>query len=471
VKTGNQYRESLKDGRATYIDGQRVEDPSSHPLFKTTVDNVAESYDNYFSTEADASHPLYMVPQTAADLDRRHEVLTDSGMIAHITSTVLLAMVSAAPQLGELNPEYRKRMFDYIDYCRKNDLRCAETITDAKGDRKLRPGAQDDPDFYVHVVDRNEKGIFVTGAKLHITGASVVHELVVLPTKAMRPGEEQYAVAFAVPVNTPGVTVVNVTYAPRSEEQRHYPISGPHNMAEGFVVFDNVFVPNERVFLDGETSHAAVLAHSLGLWERAGVMHAAEGADRMVGLAALLAEANGIASQTHIRDRLSTMALYATMVRAGGEASIANATTNADGSISPSPLFVSATKYYMAELNAQVTDILHDIAGTMTVDCPTIADLENEVVGPLLEEALGTPDGSMSAAQRMRLFHYLRDLTADAYGGWSAVTRSLAGGGQYAQRLVTLKHYDLENAKQLARESVGIADGATTAAAPVGLGN
>lgn len=453
--TGNQYRESLMDGRATFIDGQRVTDPSTHPLFKTTVDNVADSYDRFYSTEPGASNPLYLIPETAADLDRRHEVLNEGGMMAHITSTVLLAMVSAAPQLGELNPEYRRRIFAFIDYCRKNDLRCAETITDAKGNRKLRPGAQDDPDFYVHVVDRNDKGIFVTGAKLHITGASVVHELVVLPTKAMRPGEEEYAIAFAIPVNAPGVTVLNTTYAPRTADARHYPVSGPVNMAEGFVIFDRTFVPYERVFLDGEVSHAAVLAHALGLWERAGVMHAADGADQMVGLAALLAEANGIASEPQIRDRLSTMVLYATMVRAGGEAALANASTNTDGSISPSPLFVSATKFYMAELHALVTDILHDIGGTMVVDCPTIADLEHETIGPLLEEAMGSVPG-FTAAERMRLFHYLRDITADTYGGWQAVTRSLAGGGQYAQRLVTLKHYDMDRAKQLARHTVGL---------------
>lgn len=469
MKTSEEYRQSLRDGRATYLDGEHVHDPATHPILRTAVKNVADSYDRFYSTDPDAYNPLYMIPETAQDLDRRHEILGELGMVAHITSTVLLAMVSSAPQLGELNPEYRRRIFEFIDYCRKNDLRCAETITDAKGNRKLRPAQQDDPDFYVHMVERNDEGVFITGAKLHITGASLVHELVVLPTKAMRPGEEPYAVACAVPVNAPGVTIVDLSYAPRSEDVRHYPLSGPHNMSEGFVIFDRVFVPYERVFLDGEVSHAQVLAHSLGLWERAGAMHAAEGADRMVGLAALLAEANGIADQTHIRDRLSTMVLYATMVRAGGEAAIANATVNEDGSIAPSPLFISATKYYMAELQALVTDILHDIAGTMVVDCPTMADLDNEVVGPLIGEALGNVNG-FTAEERMRLFHYLRDLTADTYGGWSAVTRSLAGGGQYAQRLVTLKHYDMNRAKEVARRSVGLTGTTDVSADPKVLG-
>ena len=458
MKTGAQYRQSLVDGRATFIDGERVVDPGKHPLFKTPVDNVAASYDHSYSTEPNAYNPLYMIPQSAEDLERRHEILGEAGMMGHITSTVLLAMITAAPELGDINPEYRRRIYDFMDYCRQDDARCAETITDAKGHRKLRPSQQDDPDFYVHVVDRNSDGVFITGAKMHITGASIVHELVVLPTKAMRPGEEQYAIACSVPVNAPGVTIINSTYAPRMPDARHYPVSSKVNMAEGFVVFDRAFVPYERVFLDGEVAKASILAHSLGLWERAGAMHAGEGADRMVGLAALLAEANGVANETHIRDRLSSMAIIATMARAGGEAAMANAVTNADGFVSPSSLYISATKYYMAELNAQLIDILHDIAGTMLVDCPTLADLDNELIGPLLEEALGAVDG-FSAEERMRLFHYVRDITADTYGGWSAVTRSLAGGGQYAQRLVTLKHYDMDRARDLAARTVGLERG------------
>ncbi len=457
MKTGEEYKASLRDGRYNYIDGEQVTDPASHPLFRTAVDVAARVYDSHYKPGPDASNPLYIIPRSMEEYRERERLLAqgESDMVLGTTSTIILAIASAAAQLGQLRPEYRERIYNFIDYCRENDLRCAEVVTDAKGHRKKRPNQQSDPDFYVHVTDRQANGVVVNGAKMHISASAIEHELVVLPTKAMRPGEEDYAISFSVPVNTPGVSIINTTYAPRGEDLRHYPVSSKRSCPEGFVVFDNVFVPNERVFLDGEVSHAATLAHSLGLWERAaGVGHSGHEADRMVGMAALFAEANGIADEPHIKDKLATLVIYATMCRAGGEAAMANATKNEDGNVLPSPLFISALKYYKSEFNAKLIDILHDIAGTLTVNAPTMADFESLELRESLEACLATPE--FTAEERLKMFHYLRDTTADAYGGWSYVTGQLAGGGQHAQRLVTMRHYDMEHAKQIARRSMGL---------------
>jgi 4-hydroxybutyryl-CoA dehydratase/vinylacetyl-CoA-Delta-isomerase len=418
--TGAQYKESLKDGRATYIDGDRVTDPANHPLLKTAVDVSARVYDSFYSADPGAFNPLYIIPRSLEEYRERGRKLAEgeSDMALGTTSTIILALSTAAAELGHLKPEYRERIYNFIDYARKNDLRCAEVVTDSKGHRKKRPNQQSDPDFYVHAVDRNADGVYITGAKMHISAASIEHELVVLPTKAMRPGEEEYAIACSVPVNAPGVSIIDATYAPRGEDVRHYPISSKRNCPEGFVIFDHVFVPNERVFLDGEVSHATTLAHSLGLWERAaGIEHSGDAADRQVGMAALLAEANGVADEPHIRDKLATLVIWATMCRAGGEAAMVNARTNEDGNMSPSPLFVSALKYYRSEFTARVIDILHDIAGTLVVNAPTMADFDNPELRPALEESLAT--NGFTAEERLKLFHYLRDTTADAYGGCS----------------------------------------------------
>jgi 4-hydroxybutyryl-CoA dehydratase/vinylacetyl-CoA-Delta-isomerase len=454
--TGDQYRESLKDGRASFIEGERVEDPANHPLLKTAVDAAARVYDRYYSADPDAYNPIYIVPRSKEEQEERMRKLeAGTDMTAGTSATSILALTTAAAELGKAKPEYRKRIYDFVDYVRKNDLRCAETVTDAKGNRRLRPRQQDDPDMYLHVVDRNNDGIFITGCKMHISGAPIDHELVLFPTKAMRPGEEEYAIAGSVPVNAPGVTIINTTYAPHDKDTRHYPVSGHNNSPEGYVVFDRVFVPWERVFLDGETEYASTFAYALGLWERAGGgTHSREGEDRLVGLAALLAEANGVADEPHIHDKLSTLMIFATMCRAGHEAAWANATTNEDGNLLPSTLFISATKYYHAELHDRMVDILHDIAGTMVVNAPTMADYDNPELRPSLDRLLETP--GFSAEDRLKLYHYIRDITADAYGGWSSVTGKQAGGGQYAQRLVTLRNYDLERAKALARRAVGI---------------
>jgi 4-hydroxybutyryl-CoA dehydratase/vinylacetyl-CoA-Delta-isomerase len=454
--TGDQYRESLKDGRASFIDGERVEDPANHPLLKTAVDVCAAGYDKLYNPDPNAYSPIYMIPHNNEEMEERYRLLEGAtDMTASTSGTSILALGTAAPDLAKANPAYRQRIYDFIDYVRKNDLRCAETVTDAKGNRRLRPGQQDDKDMYVHVVDRNADGVFITGCKMHISGAAIEHEFVIFPTKAMRKGEEEYAIACSVPANAPGVTIINTTYAPHGKDLRHFPVSSRINSPEGYIVFDRVFVPNERIFLDGEVEYAATLAYSLGLWERAaGGGHYADGVDRIVGLAALLAEANGVANETHIHEKLSTLMIFATMCRAGWEAALANATTNEDGNLMPSTLFVSATKYYHAELNDRMIDILHDIAGTLVADAPTLADYDNPELRGSLDALFETP--GFSAEDRLRLYHYIRDTTADSYGGWSSVTGKQAGGGQYAQRLVTLRNYDLERAKALARRTVGI---------------
>jgi 4-hydroxybutyryl-CoA dehydratase/vinylacetyl-CoA-Delta-isomerase len=455
MMTGEQYRASLRDGRRCYIDGELIEDPGEHPLLRTAVTSVAGTYDRFYDPAPDAFHPMYTIPRTREDMDARVAALGQSDITAG-TTAACMALVDVAPELGKLRPEYRDRIYAFFEWCKEQDVRCSEAITDAKGHRRKRPSQQDDPDAYVRVVDRQSDGIVIRGAKLHITGAPLVHEQVVLPTKSMKPGEEDYAVACSVPTNAEGLHIVNTTNAPRGEDVRHFPISSRTNMPEGLLVFDDVFVPHDRVFLDGETSHAASLAHALGLWERSNaVAYSGSSADRLVGLASLLAEMNGAADRTDIRDRLSEMAIFATMCRAGWEAAMANARTNEDGTLSPASLYVSASKFYNAELHGRMVDILHDIAGALLVEAPTMADHDSDEIGPDVRDHLAG-EGGWTASERLKLLHYVRDLTADTYGGWIAVTESLAGGGQYAQRLVTLRHYDLTHAKELARKAVGL---------------
>lgn len=455
MMTGEQYRQSVLDGRRCYIDGELIEDPGKHPLLAAAVDSVAATYDRFYDPSPGAFHPMYLVPRSREDLDRRMEALGHSDITGG-TTAACMALVEVAPELGKLNPEYRERIYAFVEDCKTADVRCSEAITDAKGHRRRRPSQQDDPDFYVRVVDRQRDGIVISGAKMHITGAPLVHEQVVLPTKSMKPGEEDYALACSVPTNAEGLRIVNTTNAPRGDDVRHYPISRRTNMPEGLLIFDHVFVPNERVFLDGETSHAAMLAHALGLWERSNaVAYSGSSADRLVGLAALLAEMNGVADRGDVRDLLSELAIYATMCRAGWEAAMKNAVVNEDGTYSPASIYISASKFYNAEMHAKMLDILHDIAGALLVTCPTFSDYDNDEIGADLREHLAG-GADWSAEERMKLLHYVRDLTADTYGGWIAVTESLAGGGQYAQRLVTLRHYDLNEAKRLARRAAGI---------------
>jgi 4-hydroxybutyryl-CoA dehydratase/vinylacetyl-CoA-Delta-isomerase len=456
MMTGEQYKTSLNDGRATFFEGRRVADLPGHPILGQCVDVVADNYDSAYSPSASATNPLMSVPRSSEELRAMIPELHKAGMMAHVTHTSIMTLMTAAGKMTDVKSAYIDRMHAWIEDAQQRDIRVTQCITDAKGDRSRPPHQQDDPDAYTHVIERNKDGVVIRGAKLHITGASLGHELMTIPTKAMKGNEEDYAIACMVPVNAPGVKIVNTTYAPRHEDNRVFPVSSKHHYPEGFVIFDDVFVPNERIFLDGETPYAAIFAHSLGLWERLGGLSGmADGADQLVGFAQLIAEANGLASVGHIKEKISEMIIHATLVRAALEAAITNCKTGPEGAVFPDELFTNAGKYHAAASYSMMVRHLHDIGGGSILTAPAVADLENPETGKLIKKYMATMDG-VDGEYRTRLFHALRDLTADSYGGWRLVTNIQAGGGLYAQRIVTRKHYDLDRAKRMALAAAGM---------------
>lgn len=451
----SQYLASIDDGRQIFAEGEEAKDLANHPQFATALELVGDGYDQHYRPGNDTSGPYFKIPRSTDELKELLDDLLHWDMVTVTTSQGLLALLTAATRMREQHPEYADRIERYFEYCKDNDLRCVQAITDAKGDRGLSPSKQEDPDAYTRLVERRADGIVVRGAKLHISSAAVSHEMVVMPTKNMKEGEEDYAVACAIPVNAPGVKIVNTSYAPR-ERHEDFPASSQHNMPEGFVILDDVFVPNERVFLAGETRHSATFAHSLGLWERlGGTAHMSEFGDTLVGLAQLIAEANGTERISHIREKVAEMIMYATLVRAGLEAAIANAEPSPEGWYFPSELFTNAAKHYAAAEFSHMVRHLHDIGGGSIVTAPSIRDLDNDEVGPAIRRYMATK-GGIDGEYRTRLFHAIRDYTADAYGGWQLVTMLQSGGGLYAQRLVARKHYDMEKAKDLARKVAGL---------------
>ena len=458
MMTGEEYKTSLFDGRATYFEGKQVDDLPAHPILGPPVQRVADDYDWLLTQAVDGVSPITGVPTSAAELREKVDLVHHAGMMAHVTYTSIMTLATTAGRLQDTAPQYIERIQGFVQEAQQRDIRITQCITDAKGDRSRPPGKQDDPDAYVHVVDRSSDGVVIRGAKLHITAASLGHELMTIPTKAMKAGEEDWSIACMVPVNAPGVKIINTSYFPRHEDLRDFPVSGRTSTPEGFVIFDDVFVPTERVFLDGEVASAATFAHSLGLWERlGGLTGMADGADVLVGLAQLMAEANGLAGQAHIKEKISEMIIHATVVRACYEAAIAHAQIGPFGAAFPDELYTNAGKYTGAAAYNLMVRHLHDIAGGAIVTAPSRADLENPDVGHLARKYMSTRE-DVDGEYRTRLFHAIRDLTADAYGGWLQVTNIQAGGGLYAQRIVTRKHYDLDRAKQAALRVAGLAE-------------
>jgi 4-hydroxybutyryl-CoA dehydratase/vinylacetyl-CoA-Delta-isomerase len=452
MMTGEEYRASLNDGRETYFEGELIDDVAADPILGITVNSAAEGYDRFYDPAPGAVGAFMKVPGSTAELREQVELHESVDLLTHVTYASIMTLLTAADRIEAQLPDSAARIRVWVEDAQRRDVRITQCITDSKGDRSRRPANQDDPDQFVRVVERRDDGIVIRGAKLHISAASMGHELMTIPTKSMKPGEDDYSVACMVPVNAPGVKIINTTYAPRHEDTRDFPISSRHHTPEGFVIFDDVFVPSERVFLAGNPELAGVFAHSLGLWERlGGLASMATRYDALVGFAQLVSEANGLARVGHIREKISEMLINATLIRASLEAAIDNCQITSDGAAFPDELYTNAGKYHGAATWSLMVRHLHDIGGGAILTSPGIADLENESVGHLARKYMSTMQ-SVDGIYRTRLFHAIRDLTADAYGGWNAVTNIQAGGGLYAQRIVSRMHYDMDRAKKTALE-------------------
>ncbi|MGE0824052.1 MAG: 4-hydroxyphenylacetate 3-hydroxylase N-terminal domain-containing protein [Candidatus Binatia bacterium] len=465
LKTRQEYINSLRDGREIYWDGERITDITTHPKFRIPIEIAARDFDyddpykreilTYVADDGERTHRIFQVPRTEADLQARIALGHHLSIVGGVTA-VFMALLNVLDEVAQANPQYAQNIERMYQYARANDLRAAEVITDAKGDRSRKAHEQDDPDLYVRIVDRNEKGIVVRGAKLHITAAALVNELVVMPTKAMRPEEKDYAVAFSIPVNTPGVKIINRSFAHADDiNPFDFPFSARASIPEGFVIFDDVLVPWDRVFLAGESKLAGTFARSLGLWERTlGLLEASERARIMVGLAQLVTEQQGKEHKPEAQNTIAEMICYAELIRMSLDYAVRHYEKTPSGMVYPNVLAVNVAKYYYAANYHDMVKNIHDLGGGLVLTLPTEADLRNEASGKYLRKYLHTrPD--VDVEERMRVYNAIRDLTADAYGGWHQVTTIQAGGGLYAQRVMMNRLFDMQGAKAAAKSASG----------------
>ncbi len=466
LKTPAEYRESLRDGRVVYWDGERIDDVARHPKFQIPIAVAERDYDyadptrreimTYHDEDGALAHRVFQIPRSETDLAARVELMHDMSIVGGVTG-VFMALMSVKDAVAEVSPQYAANIERMYRHVRDNDLRAAEVITDPKGDRSRRAHEQDDPDLYVRIVRRTDEGIVVRGAKLHITAASLVHELVVMPTKGMRQDETDYAVSFSIPVNAPGVSIINRSFAPPELNAFDYPASGHHSMPEGFVVFDDVFVPWDRVFLAGEVQLASRLAQALGLWERTGGLVGSVATSRLfVGLAQLVTEMQGKERDAICQNTIAELICYAEMLRMGLDYACTRYETTPSGMVHPNALAVYTAKYYYAANYHDAVKKLQDLAGGLVLTLPSEADLRNEASGRYIRKYLHTKQ-SVDVETRMRVYNLIRDLTADAYGGWHLVVALQAGGGLSAQRVMMNRIYDLAGAKAAALAAAGAA--------------
>ena len=449
LKTAEQYKESLRDGRVVYYKGEKIEDVTTHPDLRVCVNTMAIDYemaeDPKYRDLALVEDPefgptsrYYYTPKNSEDLLKAHELIVTSTTLsdgyiplAHdIGADALNAIAITANMMG--NKDYIHRITDFRKYLQRNDLAICAGVTDVKGDRSLRPSdpKQTHPDFHVRVVKKDDKGIIVRGAKIHITGASYSNEVFVIPCRSLSEADKDYAVAFALPVNTKGMTMICRPFKSQISTLEFPNLRPVRVHTDAFIIFDDVFVPWERVFLCGESKFAATMVYNFALLHRrTGCSYRVPLSEQLVGAAAAIAEYNGIASAPHVREKMTELVIYLETLKALSKAACYDYVMHGDIAV-PNPVTTNIAKYHFAHNYHEVVKIVQDLAGGLLVTAPTYKDWQLPELRDGIDKYLGGKAG-IPTEHRLRMFDLIRRITnADLE------TIALHGeGSPYAERM------------------------------------
>ena len=351
--------------------------------------------------------------------------------------------------------EYNKRFLKFLEYFQKNDIcaNCAQT--DVKGDRSKRPHQQADPDLYLRVVERKADGIVVRGAKAHNTIAPYADEIIAIPTRFLTEEEGDWAVAFAIPADTEGVHLSCRPAAPRARDRLKAPLA-EFGDVESLTIFDDVFVPWERVFLCGEREFGGPLALLFALYHR----HSYTGckpavSDILMGATALAAEYNGVPNAQHVRHKLAELISVAELVYAAGVAASVTGQQAPSGTYVPDVIYCNVGRRHAGLNIYHEHEAVADIGGGLIATLPTEGDFYNEITGPLLDKYM-MRNPNISAENQHRLFRALGDLICSGLAGVQQIAGLHGGGSPLMEEIAILGGYDLEAKKKLVKHLAGI---------------
>ena len=474
LRTREQFIESLRDGRQVYILGEKVEDVTTHPVLKVTAETVAQDFaitemddkevrDLYVVPHPETGEPMsryFQTPKTTEDLKRRLEMITKSILLTgglpfgkDIGTDALNAAMVVAQQMNK--PEYVERTGDYLEYLIKNDWTLSGAITDTKGDRSKGPADQAHPDYYLHVVDRNKDGIVVKGCKMHITAAPCCNDIIVLPTRNMQKNEADYAVSFATPSNAKGIKFIcRPSRGDRSPNE--YPAPLPiRDLNESMIVFDNVFVPWERVFMCGEWPFAILLAYTFATFHRfTAVSYHIPIVENLAGCAVAMAEMNGIADKEHIKDKLINIASYVETIKALAQAATLSPVMYGDIAV-PSPLITNMAKLHYARSYHEVIKMVQDISGGIITTLPTYKDWENPETRPDMEHYLGG-NPKYTTEERLRMTAHTHRWVASAESAHQEMITVHAEGSMETQKMMIMVEAPFKDYRDLALMAAGV---------------
>ena len=476
ITTGDEYLASVRDrGTTLYMFGERIEEPADHPIIQPSINALKATYDLAIDDPelATAWSPLIEAPvnrflhiaESPEDLQRKHAMQRRLGQITGTcfqrctgldTVSVLHSVTYDVDQ--QHGTSYHERYLEFLKLAQRKNMLIAAGMTDPKGDRSKPPHQQADPDLFLHVSHRTDKGIYVRGAKAHMTGGWNQHWICVLPTMNLREEDRDYAVVAMIPADAEGITYV---YGRQASDTRALETgtidkgNAKYGGQEVLVHFDDVFVPYEHVMLDGETEYAQLLVSRFTAYHRASYVCKTGLGDVLTGAAAEIADQNGVAGAAHVRDKLVEMTHLNETIYSSSIASAARATKLDSGIWMNDEMLANVCKHNVTRFPYEIARLAQDLAGGIVVTMPSEADFRSEEVGPMLERMLAGRE-DIPTEDRMRILRLIENMTL----GRNAVgylTESLHGAGSpQGQRIQILRGMDLETKRALARLLAGV---------------
>ncbi len=474
MKTKQEYIDSLRRlNFEVYMFGERMTDIVDHPLVRPSMNAVAATYELAQGEIMTATSHLTgkrinrftHIHQSAADLVQKSRMGRLMGAYtgtcfqrcAGMDALNTLSVVTYDIDRKHGTPYY-ERFLKYLRYVQDEDLVCDAAMTDSKGDRRLRPAQQADPDLYLHVVREEEDGIVVRGAKLHQTGALNSHEIIVVPTRAMREEDKDYAISFAIPSDSKGVVYIygRQPSDTRKLEGKTFDVGnlfyGGH---ECLMVFDDVFVPWERVFMYREYEFAAGLVEKFASYHRQSYACKSGMGDVLIGATQTIAEYNGISEAPHVRDKIVQMNHLNETIFCCSLACAYEGTAEPSGTYYVNSLMANITKLHVTQVPYELARMAQEIAGGVVVTLPSEKDFRHPRIGKYVAKYMKGVEG-VSAEDRMRVIRLIEGLTM-GLGAVCYLPESMHGAGSpQAQRIMIARQTNLKMKQKAALRLCGV---------------
>jgi len=478
MMNARQYEESLRKlNLSVYMFGKRIDNVVDDPIIRPSMSSVAATYELAQRPECAemmtaVSHLTGKRINRFCHIHQNRDDLVKKSKMGRMLGGHTACCFQRCVGMDALNAlsivtydidarhntKYNERFLKFLAHVQENDLTCDGAMTDPKGDRGLSPRQQSDPDLYLHAVEERSDGIVVSGAKAHQTGAVNSHEIIVMPTVAMSEEDRDYAISFAVPSDTNGIMYIigrQSCDTRKLEEGRMdvgNPLFGGH---EALVVFDRVFVPWERVFMYREHEFAGSLVEKFASYHRQSYACKVGVGDVLIGASQTIAEYNGTARASHIKDKIIEMNQLNETLYCGCIACASEGRREPSGTYCVDPLLANVHKQNVTRFPYEIARLAQDIAGGLMVTLPSEADLRSAEVGKWIEKYCRGAEG-VPVEDRMRILRLIENLTlGSAAVGY--LTESMHGAGSpQAQRIMISRLADLKGKQRKARRLCGI---------------